>query len=110
MNIQKTVKNNLNVIAVSGRLDSNTSPDLETFIGSLEDTSCSGIILDMTELDYISSAGLRVILNTSKSLKRNAKSFSLCKVQDHIREVFEISGFDMFIDIHPSLQIALDHK
>lgn len=108
MNLSQSIKNDLLIVTPIGRLDSNTSPDLEKFFNEQHEVNLLGIILDMTQLDYISSAGLRVILNLSKRQKRNDKQFILCHLQDHIKEVFEISGFDLFVEIRPSLDEALN--
>ena len=71
------------------------------------DDSEGAVILDMERLSYISSAGLRVILLTAKSLQgRNAK-FAVCSLSESIQEVFEISGFDKIISVHPSQTEAL---
>lgn len=110
MDISQTVLNNFLVIRPSGRLDTKTSPDLELFFNEYLDVGQSGSILDMTDLDYISSAGLRVILNFSKLLKKRNLKFTICKMQDHIREIFEISGFDLFVDICTSLEKATEQK
>ena len=60
-------------------------------------------MLDFDELDYISSAGLRVVLNAAKVFREIEFSFAACNMQDHVREVFEISGFDSFISIYDSI-------
>jgi len=110
MKISKTVENEYLIIAVSGRLDSHTSTELEQFLEKQLEFDHHGVILDMIHLDYISSAGLRLILNTSKLLKGKNEDFVLCRMQDHIREVFEISGFDTFLNVYPSLKDALGRR
>lgn len=109
MKIEKGTQNDTLILTLSGKLDSHTSPDLEEYIKQIDDFGKSNTVLDMTELDYISSAGLRLILNNSKLLKQHGKKFILCGMQDHIREIFEISGFDTFLDISKSLEKALAH-
>ena len=110
MDISQSISNKTLIVTPTGRLDSNTSPDLENFFNDHADEDFSGIIVDMVELDYISSAGLRVILNISKLLKSKGDNFVICNLQDHIHEIFEISGFDLFVDITKSLQEALGHN
>ena len=63
--------------------------------------------MDMEELIYISSAGLRVILQVSKQLERRSVRFAICSLSKPVREVFEVSGFDQVIDIRPSRAEAL---
>lgn len=107
--IDQRLEENIQVIQLEGRLDSNTSPELSDFMRNNDFGDYQGVILEMTKLNYISSAGLRVLLNSSKEFKARDADFALCGMQDHIREVFEISGFDTFLKIHPTLDEAL-HK
>jgi len=66
------------------------------------------MVVDFEDLDYISSAGLRVILKTTKTLKRTEGKIILCSMQDYVREVFEISGFDAFLPITGRMDDALE--
>lgn len=88
------------IIKPTGRLDSMTSPAFEDDLGQYLSQPEANLLIDCDELDYISSAGLRVILNTARTYKAASKMFAACSMQDHVREVFEISGFDSFIDIY----------
>jgi len=65
------------------------------------------MIIDFENLDYISSAGLRIILKTAKELKRNHGDIVLCAMQDYVKEVFEISGLDTFLSITQTMEQAL---
>lgn len=85
--------------AISGSLDSNTSPDLEVKIMEAIDNGNNKLLIDFTKLDYISSAGLRVLNKATKKLKHSEGKIILFGMQDYIREVFEIAGFDYFIPI-----------
>ena len=92
---------------VGGRIDSANADEFGEAIKTAIEESDRAVILDFEKLTYISSAGLRVILLTAKTLgNRNAK-FALCSLSDPVREVFEISGFDKIIAIHPSRVEAL---
>ncbi len=104
-NIKK--ENDATIFSLSGRLDSNSAPVFENELQSF--LACPGchLVFDFNDLDYISSAGLRVILNTAKAYKDGPFHFSTCAMQDHVLEVFEISGFDTFITIHNSINQAL---
>ncbi len=102
MHVSVSKKNNLMIVAVEGRLDSVTSGELEAWVKeTLSPPECD-VVMDFSRLDYISSAGLRVMLNISKLISKSLHRFSMCSVQDHVREVFEISGFDSFIPIYKS--------
>ena len=92
---------------VGGRIDGSNVAEFEEAIRTAIEESDRAVIMDFEKLVYISSAGLRAILLTAKSLgNRNAK-FALCSLSDQIREVFETSGFDKVIAIHPSKAEAL---
>ena len=92
---------------VGGRIDGSNVAEFEEAIRTAIEESDRAVIMDFDKLVYISSAGLRAILLTAKSLgNRNAK-FALCSLSDQIREVFETSGFDKVIAIHPSKAEAL---
>lgn len=82
-------------VALNGRLDTITAPELEKKINEIFGVT-SELILDMTNLGYISSAGLRVLLNLQKKMQTCGK-MTLIGVNDIIMEVFEITGFsDIF--------------
>ncbi len=91
MTIEKNIQNESVTLAVSGRLDTTTAPELET---ALEDAlkSAKELIFDFEKLEYISSAGLRVILKAQKTMNTQG-SMKLINVNDSIMEVFEITGF-----------------
>ena len=84
-------------LALIGRLDTVTAPELEAEISTILPTAES-LVLDMEKLEYISSAGLRVILKTQKALTQKA-GLKLIHVSDEVREVFEITGFSDFLTI-----------
>ena len=91
MTITKTAENGTLRIALEGRLDTNTAPQLEAELK----TSLSGITeleLDFSGLEYISSAGLRVLLAAQKTMSRQGK-MTIRNVNETIMEVFKITGF-----------------
>ncbi|MGN0243686.1 MAG: STAS domain-containing protein [Lachnospiraceae bacterium] len=91
MMIEKKIENDKITLMISGRLDTTTAPELEAEI----DTCIAGakeLVFDMTDLEYISSAGLRVILKAQKIMNSQG-SMKLTGVQDSIMEVFDITGF-----------------
>ena len=65
------------------------------------------VILNFQDLMYISSAGIRVVLMTAKSLQRREARFALCSLSEPVREIFEVSGFDKIIPIHSSQDEAI---
>ena len=96
-----TVEKNLNektlTMKVAGRLDTTTAPDLEAqIIESLE--GVEELIFDFEELEYISSAGLRVLLSSQKKMM-NVGSMKVKKVPETIMEIFEVTGFSDILTI-----------
>lgn len=96
MKIEKKVENGSLVVSVEGRLDTSTAPTLEGELANLSDTT--NLVLDMQNLEYISSAGLRVILKLQKLLGKKG-SLTLKNVCASIMEVFDITGFSDFLTI-----------
>ena len=93
MNTVEEILNDVLVISLEGRLDSNTSPQFEQEIFKRLDEVAPRLVIDFTRLEYISSAGLRVILMVAKKIKADNGSFGLCCLSETVREVFQISGF-----------------
>ncbi len=93
----KIEKRNNETLALIGRLDTVTSPELETEISAAL-SSAESLVLDMEKLEYISSAGLRVILKTQKVLAHKA-GLKLIHVSNDVREVFDITGFSDILTI-----------
>lgn len=106
MQITEENREGIHVFKLSGRLDSNTSPTFEEKIVQAIDTGVLFIIVDFKELEYLSSAGLRVLLKATKRLKPVSGKMVLCSMADYVREVFEISGFDTFLPIMGDLAAA----
>ena len=93
----KIEKKNAEILALVGRLDTMTAPELETEISAMLPTVQS-LTLDMEKLDYISSAGLRVILRTQKALEKKS-GLKITHVPEAVREVFDMTGFSDFLSM-----------
>ncbi|MBP6261071.1 MAG: STAS domain-containing protein [Chromatiaceae bacterium] len=94
------------VIAPQGRLDSTTAPAFEKQLMEYLARQ-SNLILDFSALDFISSAGLRVLLMAAKRIGKDNGRFLLCEVSQPVREVLEISGFLGMIEVVGSRDEAL---
>lgn len=91
MTIEKMKEGGKLTLALEGRLDTTTAPQLEAEVtGSL--TGVTELVLDFSRLEYLSSAGLRVILTAQKIMNRQGKMV-ICHVNATILEVFEVTGF-----------------
>lgn len=96
MKIDKKLDGDTLVLTLNGRLDTSTAPDLEAEIGDLN--GVAELIIDMKNLEYISSAGLRVILKSQKIMNEKG-SMKLTNVGENVMEVFEITGFSDLLTI-----------
>ena len=91
MTIEKKINGEEVTLAVSGRLDTQTAPELENELDAIL-SGLKELTFDMTKLEYVSSAGLRVILKAQKAMNTQG-SMKLTGVNDSIMEVFDITGF-----------------
>ena len=91
MTIEKKINGEAVTLIISGRLDTQTAPELENELDSIL-SGLKELIFDMTNLEYVSSAGLRVILKAQKAMNTQG-SMKLTGVNDSIMEVFDITGF-----------------
>ena len=107
MEVIEEKENEISIFKLQGRLDSNTAPDFEKRVFDAIEDGSKHMVLDFENLDYISSAGLRVILKTSKHLKVSDGTIVICSMQDYVREVFEIAGFDALLPIVATRDDAL---
>ena len=91
MYIEKKTEGNTTIVSPVGRLDTTTSPDFENEIKGLYDTT-ENLVIDMEKLDYISSAGLRVLLAVQKQMSGKG-SMVIRNANEIVLEVFEVTGF-----------------
>jgi anti-sigma B factor antagonist len=91
MKITKNQNGNSLCLALEGRLDTNTAPELENTIKGAID-GVEELTIDMADLDYLSSAGLRVLLGAQKIMNKQG-SMRVIHVNDTIMEIFEVTGF-----------------
>ena len=107
MEIIEENQSGINIFKLNGRLDSNTSQGFEKKIFQAIGDGSKSMIIDFKDLEDISSAGLRVILKATKALKREEGKMMLCDMQDYVKEVFEIAGFDSFLPIVGTMDDAI---
>jgi len=95
------------IVSVKGRMDTVTAPDFEKQLSGWIDGGELIFIIDLSGLDYISSAGLRSVLVLTKKVKAKGGRLMLSSLQEPVKEVFEISGFSTIIPIRDSTNDAL---
>jgi anti-sigma B factor antagonist len=107
MELKTETRNNALVIAVSGSLDALTAPELaDTISAQLRDGKTS-LVADLSQLDYTSSAGLRVILNGVKDARQKGGDLRLAGVQPNVKKVLDLSGFTSIMKAYPDVDAAV---
>ena len=97
LNIEKKTSGSELTVALTGRLDTTTAPELETVIKSSLD-GVTALNIDMEALEYISSAGLRVLLSAQKIMNKQGE-MKVTHVNETIMEIFEVTGFSDILNI-----------
>lgn len=95
------------ILTLTGKLDGATCPPLEQRFTELLAGDVAKLVIGLAQLDYISSAGLRVLLVAAKKMKSKGGSVALYALQPQIFDVFKISGFGAIFPIHPDRAAAL---
>lgn len=106
MNIERKEDGSALYLAPEGRLDTTTAPELEQVLRSALD-GVTELTLDFQRLSYISSAGLRVLLSTQKTMNRQG-TMKLIHVNETIMEIFDVTGFVDILTIEPALSQGED--
>lgn len=103
LEIEKSYTENKLILYLKGRLDTQTSEEFQQSMDEYFDEINKDLVLDFSEVEYLSSAGLRAILYITKKLKalEGEHTFSIVKVKPSVMEVFDMTGFTEFIDIFP---------
>ncbi len=105
MDVQR--KNGTAIVNVAGRLDGSTNQEFEELMLGLLDEDLQKIVVDFSDLEYINSSGLRVLVMTFQRITKKGGSLAVCGLRDYILEVFTISGYDMLLQVHPTVEDAL---
>ena len=97
LNIEKTVENGTVTFALEGRLDTVTAPELDQALKEAL-AGAGRLILDLAKLEYVSSAGLRVLLSAQKTMNRQGE-MKVLHVGETVMEIFEVTGFKDILTI-----------
>ena len=106
MEISTRTSNDIHIVSIAGSLDNGTSPDAQKALDSVL-AGAKKVAMDFSNLDYISSAGLRVLLGAAKKMRASGGSLRMFGLNQSVREVFEISGFSSILSVYPSEADAL---
>lgn len=105
MNVETETFENMILMRPIGKLDALAAPKLQDAIDTVLAEQPSNVVIDMGEVPYVSSAGLRVLLRTVKTLRGSGKMV-LCQIQDNVREVLTLAGFEKLMTLCDDLDSA----
>jgi anti-sigma B factor antagonist len=97
----------ITVVDLEGRLDTNTAEDTEKSLTAIVEGGASKLLLNFDKLDFVSSAGLRIVLATAKKLKATGGQLQLCNLNEIVQEIFDISGFSTLLSVHKNIDDGL---
>jgi anti-sigma B factor antagonist len=96
----------ITAIRFEGNLDTGTAPSAEEHLGGLIDQGADKLLLDFAALEFISSAGLRVLLATAKKLRTSGGQMRICNLNETVQEIFDVSGFGSLLAVFPDAEQA----
>ena len=106
LEIKDELVGEIRVLALEGRLDTDTSADLELAVQDFLQEGSSDFVIDLQGVGYVSSAGLRVLLALAKSLEGKGR-LRLCALNQTVRQVFDVAGFTQLFSIFANRDVAL---
>ena len=107
IDIQQEDVDGTRVLALTGRLDTETSADVELTLQDLMSAGERNFLVDMSGVGYVSSAGLRVLLATAKQLEGGKGNLRLCSLNASVKQVFDVAGFSKLFSIFANRDAAL---
>ena len=107
MNISTTNIESVAVVRLQGNLDTSTSSHAEESLNQLIEGGAAKILVNFADVDFVSSAGLRILLATAKKLSGVGGSLRISNLNESVSEVFDISGFSTILHVFGSEEDAL---
>jgi anti-anti-sigma factor len=104
MEIIQKEENGIVFVTIKGRLDADSALEAEKTVENALEGDIDRMLFDLGALDYLSSAGLRVLLSAAKEIKRRDGKIVLCSLTQFVKEIFEVSGFESLIPIADSVE------
>ena len=104
MEIIHKEENGIVYVTIKGRLDADSAMEAEKTVENALEGNVDRMLFDLGALDYLSSAGLRVLLSAAKEIKRRDGKIVLCSLTEFVKEIFEVSGFESLIPIEDSVE------
>jgi len=95
------------VMQIDGRLDATSAPVLENKLSELITAGKKKLVIDFAKVDYLSSAGMRLLLSTTKKIKGLDGKLHFCSISDEVMEIIKMAGFERILHIFPTEEEAL---
>jgi anti-sigma B factor antagonist len=95
------------VVKIEGRIDANNAPAMEAAINAPLDKGAKKIVVDLSGVEYMSSAGLRVLLASLKKVRSSGGEMRLAGMQPFVKEVFDMTGFSRLFTVSPTSEDAI---
>ena len=108
MEIMTDTAGEVRIVRISGNLDTQSYSDAQANLMELIDEGTKKILVNFEELDYISSAGLRILLVVAKKLTSSGGELRICCLNESVKEVFDISGFSGIFHVTTNQSLALE--
>jgi anti-sigma B factor antagonist len=108
MEIIQKEENGIVFLAIKGRLDADSSAEAEKVVKNVFKGQTTKVLFDLQSLEYLSSAGLRVLLGAAKEMRRRDGKIVLCDLNEFVKEIFEVSGFQSLIPITDSVKSGIE--
>ena len=96
------------IFNLGGRIDASNSSQIHERIMDEIENGCKSMIVDFSQVSYISSAGLRILIYASKAMVKESGCFYICSINKNIEKIFQISGLTELFEIFPDTQACLD--
>lgn len=107
VNVSEEVKDGVLVLHLKGRLDALALPVLEKLLQERIDGGKNRVLLDFSGIDYLSSAGMRLLLSITKKLKQIGGKMAVCSVAENVMQIIRLAGFDHILSIHGTESIGM---
>lgn len=108
MQLSSEARENTTLVRLEGNLDTNTSGEAHEYLNEAIDGGVRKMVVNLENVDFVSSAGLRILLATAKRLSGEGGSLRICGLNETVSEVFEISGFSTILNVFHSEGDALE--
>lgn len=108
MEITQKKEGDVHIFSLKGQFDAHSAGEVETKVNTAISQGMQKLLIDMDGTEYISSAGLRVLLSIAKKLKSKEGAIKLCSLRPYVKEVFDVAGFTQIFKIYNTFQEGIN--